>query len=59
MVIRIDYLAISEQVVISNDASDDALWSGFRNFICDYLPVSVIDFSARSISAVPVGFPAR
>lgn len=49
MVIRIDYLAISEQVVISNDASDDALWSGFRNFICDYLPVSVIDFSARSM----------
>ena len=49
MIIRIDYLAVSEQVIISNDSSDDALWNSFRNFICDYLPVSVIDFSARNM----------
>ena len=49
MIIRIDYLAVSEQVIISNDSSDDTLWNSFRNFICDYLPVSVIDFSARNM----------
>jgi len=49
MIVQIDYLAVSEQVVISNDASDDSLWSNFHSFICDYLPVEIIDYSPRNM----------
>lgn len=49
MIIQIDYLAVSEQVIISNDSSNDSLWNSFRNFICDYLPAGIIDFSPRNM----------
>lgn len=49
MIIQIDYLAVAEQVFISNNSSDDSLWNNFRNFICDYLPAEIVDFSPRNM----------
>ena len=50
MDIRIDYLAYTEQVNISNDSSDKVTWKALYSFICDYLPMSVVSYSDWSIS---------
>ena len=50
MDIRIDYLAYTEQVNISNDSSDKATWKTLYSFICDYLPMSVVSYSDWSIT---------
>lgn len=50
MNIRIDYLAYTEQVNISNDSSDKKAWKALYGFICDYLPVTVISYSEWSIT---------
>lgn len=50
MDIRIDYLAYTEQVNISNDSSDKGAWKSLYSFICDYLPMSVISYSDWSIT---------
>ena len=50
MDIRIDYLAYTEQVNISNDSSDKKAWKALYGFICDYLPVTVISYSEWSIT---------
>lgn len=50
MDIRIDYLAYTEQVNISNDSSDKAAWKALYSFICDYLPMSVVSYSDWSIT---------
>lgn len=50
MDIRIDYLAYTEQVNISNDSSDKGTWKALYSFICDYLPMSVISYSDWSIT---------
>lgn len=50
MDIRIDYLPYTEQVNISNDASDKPAWKALYSFICDYLPMSVISYSHWSVT---------
>lgn len=50
MDIRIDYLAYTEQVNISNDSSDKTAWKALYSFICDYLPMSVVSYSEWSIT---------
>ena len=50
MDIRIDYLAYTEQVNISNDSSDKKAWKALYSFICDYLPMTVISYSDWSIT---------
>lgn len=50
MDIRIDYLAYTEQVNISNDSSDKKAWKALYGFICDYLPMTVISYSEWSIT---------
>lgn len=50
MDIRIDYLAYTEQVNISNDSSDKAAWKALYSFICDYLPMNVVSYSDWSIT---------
>lgn len=50
MDIRIDYLAYTEQVNISNDSSDKTAWKALYRFICDYLPMSVVSYSEWSIT---------
>lgn len=50
MDIRIDYLAYTEQVNISNDSSNKSAWKGLYSFICDYLPMSVVSYSEWSIT---------
>ena len=50
MNICIDYISISEQVIIRNDSSDKKNWQAFYSFLCDYLPVTIISFSEWSIS---------
>lgn len=49
MIIQIDYLPVSEQAILSNDSSDDSLWNSFHNFICDYIPAGIVDFSPRNM----------
>lgn len=49
MIVQIDYLAVSEQVIINNDSADESLWNSFHNFICDYLPAEIVDYSPRSM----------
>ena len=50
MIIRIDYLAYTEQVNIANDSSDKAAWKALYGFICDYLPISVLSYSDWNIT---------
>lgn len=50
MEIRIDYLAFTEQVNISNDETEKEAWKLLYGFICDYIPMSVISYSAWNIS---------
>lgn len=50
MDIRIDYLAYTEQVNISNDSSNKSAWKALYSFICDYLPMSVVSYSEWSIT---------
>ena len=50
MDIRIDYLAYTEQVNISNDSTDKVAWKSLYSFICDYLPMSVVSYSDWSIT---------
>ncbi len=50
MDIRIDYLAYTEQVNISNDASNKEAWKSLYSFICDYLPISILTYSDWSIT---------
>ena len=50
MDIRIDYLAYTEQINISNDSTDKAAWKSLYSFICDYLPMSVVSYSDWSIT---------
>lgn len=50
MDIRIDYLAYTEQVNISNAFSDKTAWKALYSFICDYLPMSVVSYSEWSIT---------
>ena len=50
MKLVVDYISLSEQVNIGNDASDKKRWQDFFSFLCDYLPVTVISFSEWSIS---------
>ena len=50
MDIRIDYLAYTEQVNISNDSSDKSAWRALYSFICDYLPVSIVSYSGWNIT---------
>ncbi len=45
MDIRIDYLAYTEQVNISNDSTNKLAWKALYSFICDYLPMSVVSYS--------------
>lgn len=49
MDIGIDYLTYAEQVNISNDSTDKAAWQSLYSFICDYLPMSVVSYSDRSM----------
>lgn len=50
MDIRIDYLAYTEQVNISNNSSDKAVWKALYSFICDYLPMTVVSYSDWKIT---------
>lgn len=50
MDIRIDYLAHTEQVIISNNSSDKAAWKSLYSFICDYLPMTIVSFSKWSVT---------
>lgn len=50
MDIKIDYLGYSEQVNISNDSPDKVAWQALYNFICDYLPISIISYSDWNIT---------
>lgn len=45
MDIRIDYVAITEQVNISNASSDKAAWKTLYRFVCDYLPMNIVSYS--------------
>lgn len=50
MNVEIDYLAYTEQVNISNDASDRRNWRALYGFICDYLPMAFISYSDWNIT---------
>lgn len=50
MEIKIDYLALVEQVNISCDGSNTASWQALYGFICDYLPMTVVAYSGWNIS---------
>lgn len=50
MCIEIDYLAFTEQALIKNDGISEHQWNRFRSFITDYIPISIIDYSERSMA---------
>lgn len=50
MEIRIEYLAYTEQVNISNDSPEKAAWKDLYSFISDYLPLSIVSYSDWNIT---------
>ena len=50
MRLELDYVAYTEQVIIKTDSSNKKLWHSLYNFICDYIPASVILCSDLSMS---------
>lgn len=50
MKIRVDYQANTEYAVITNEDYCKTTWKALYSFICDYLPVMVVSYSAWSIS---------
>ena len=50
MRLKLDYVAYAEQVIIKTDGSNKKLWTSLYNFICDYIPASVILCSDLSMS---------
>ena len=50
MIIKIDYLPGIEIVNITNENYSRSLWRNLYNFLCDYLPASVLSYSENSIS---------
>ena len=49
MKIQINYLAYSEQISITNDATDKQAWKALYGFVSDYLPAEIIAYSEISI----------
>lgn len=58
MVVVIDYIAYSEEAYFSRQSEDKDQWRPLYNFICDYTPVNLIEYSDKSIS-MPWGYFIR